>query len=582
MKQTELFPFSKNRYYKGKMLTSADFEAEQRFVEEKSRFVGKIINGTGIACGLHVTAMDDKSILLESGMAIDGEGREIIVEKSNVFKLSSVAGFSELQTDRITLGIRYKENEVQPVYLSDGNKDYEYNRIEEAYELFVQDAETTACGNEMADFLKAATVYEDEHYLIQLVAPQKISIGQFVRINMVVTGKSEDVSNLYLECEIASSALTASKEQKEQAVFLEDIRLTKGQSRLFGYWMKVDDTDQAETSVFIRPDSMKVLVNGAEKEVTAGEELVLGLSKNAPFELALSEIGREGLEESTESVNEVVALANISLHLTAAAYIIEEVEETGVRQYLPLPRSEKDRAEYLSYFCQNLPVIETKVQIEEESEPVKTDAFGKRFATGVVEIPLGNKAREGDVYYSGEIMHGLGAGNVYVEVGYEVIEEDQSGNSTKATVYGDPELFEGNASKVAAETAVKVLNDKGSFVVAIRLLEDVRLLMLTYRWVAISLEKDNELSLQELPGNQSISAVTPTIVMKAKESHFFQAQFHNMKPCTLSYELTEQGMGEITPDGVFTAPAKEGVYEVKIYCTEQPLICTYAYAIVKK
>ncbi len=33
---------------------------------------------------------------------------------------------------------------------------------------------------------------------------------------------------------------------------------------------------------------------------------------------------------------------------------------------------------------------------------------------------------------------------------------------------------------------------------------------------------------------------------------------------------------------LFAAPAKEGVYEIRIYCIDMPVICTYAYAIVKK
>ena len=38
----------------------------------------------------------------------------------------------------------------------------------------------------------------------------------------------------------------------------------------------------------------------------------------------------------------------------------------------------------------------------------------------------------------------------------------------------------------------------------------------------------------------------------------------------------------MTADGIYTAPAREGVYEIRIYCTDRPLVCTYAYAIVKK
>jgi hypothetical protein len=50
----------------------------------------------------------------------------------------------------------------------------------------------------------------------------------------------------------------------------------------------------------------------------------------------------------------------------------------------------------------------------------------------------------------------------------------------------------------------------------------------------------------------------------------------------VTYELTENGSGEITSDGIYTAPAKPGVYEIRIYCTDMPVITTYAYAIVEK
>ena len=179
-------------------------------------------------------------------------------------------------------------------------------------------------------------------------------------------------------------------------------------------------------------------------------------------------------------------------------------------------------------------------------------------------------------------MHGLGCGNVYVEIGLDSIYEDASGQSGQATIFGDSELFRDKKSGVAAKCATMVYNDKGSFVAAVKLLEDVNLLVLTYRWIAISLEGDDHTGFGDALENQSISAVTPTIVLSTKESHFFQAQFHNMKPCSLSYELTEPGYGDITADGVFTAPSREGVYEIKIYCSEKPFICTYAYAIVKK
>jgi hypothetical protein len=73
-----------------------------------------------------------------------------------------------------------------------------------------------------------------------------------------------------------------------------------------------------------------------------------------------------------------------------------------------------------------------------------------------------------------------------------------------------------------------------------------------------------------------------TVQLGKKEKYFFEVDFENMQPCALSYELTEKGSGEIGEDGVYRAPAKEGVYEIKIYCTDKPRIATYVYAIINK
>ena len=70
--------------------------------------------------------------------------------------------------------------------------------------------------------------------------------------------------------------------------------------------------------------------------------------------------------------------------------------------------------------------------------------------------------------------------------------------------------------------------------------------------------------------------------MATRESCFVNVRFNNMEPCTLTYELTEKDSGTITADGIYTAPGREGVFEIRISCAETPLIFTYAYVVVKK
>lgn len=592
MNNNRLLPFSRNRYYKGKMLTSVDFEAEQSYMNDKRRFLNAMVTGSGIVCGLNVVSLDDQSLLIESGMAIDETGREIVVENSVVKKLSTIIGFEELKTNDVCLCIRYAETETQPVYAinrQDSEKEYENNRIEEGYELFLKDLESLEEDYEPeTEFYTGGTLLENKDYKVQLKLPSYICAGQYVKIDLQVEKLSDDKANLYYEGVIQTPALSTMEGGQELSLRLENISLNKGQRIVREYWMLAQSEETPDTSIMFKAGSGKALINGVEQPIISQLNCKIVIVDETTAHLSARQTGNVNIElRGMRSSSDRIRLANLTIVKTGAAYLIETVDEKNVKNYVPTMRDAWKRLEYSSYFSKRLPMYEGntpsasvgKTDITKGNSSVNMP----RLETGIVEIPIGENAKKGDICYSGEIMHGLGAGNVYIEVGYEYLEDNAvSQNPTKTTIYGNPQLFEKDRINVAAETAVKVLNDKGSFVVAVKLLQNVRMLVLTYRWVAIRYDSENLQEEIETTTNQSISAVTPTIVLGSKESYFFQVKYNNMKACSISYELTESSSGEITSDGIYTAPSKEGVYEIKIFCTDKPLICTYAYAIVKK
>jgi len=272
---------------------------------------------------------------------------------------------------------------------------------------------------------------------------------------------------------------------------------------------------------------------------------------------------------------------------TENAYIIEKVEEKKVKKYIETPAQNIIRNEYLDFFG-NAGIPKTSVKEPVFSESFYPESsFGEnkiQMTTGTLEIPVGGKARPGEVFYSGEIMHGLGAGCVYIEIGQEFMEEGiAKGANTRSTVFGNSKLFEQPGRYLPkSETAVKVFNDKGSFVAAVSFAEETDCLMLTYHWVAVKFAGNDTPQIEENTEQQWIEAETPTVVLEPKESYYFGVKFHEMEKCGISYQVTEEDGGQITMDGVYTAPNKEGVYEIMISCMERPYICTYAYAIVKK
>ncbi len=367
----------------------------------------------------------------------------------------------------------------------------------------------------------------------------------------------------------------------------EDVTLMQGGSLVKEYWVKVEDTPAIESELILRSGTAQAFQDETAINTAPHFSMRVRLSESSPLELVSREIGKTNLEMlGAELPDDSIALADIKLVRTSNSYIIDSINEDQVKHYIMTPSQELMRNDYISYYVKPVDLVKQGGH-EDFTKTERTRSRRSDFsniATGTLEIPLGRNAREGDIRYSGEIAHGLGQGNVYVDIGYSFVSDDPGmGANQKSTIYGNPDLFSYSTQRLAdVETAVKVLNEKGSFVVAARLLRNVDYLVLTFRWVAIRFPSGDDIEMTEDYYDKSISVDTPTVVMNAKESHFFGVRFNNMKTASVTYELTAPGSGEISSDGVYTAPSKEGVYEIRIYCTDMPVICTYAYAIVRK
>lgn len=587
MKNNQLFPFERNRYYSGKLLTSADFEAEQLYMNNKRRFLNRIMFGSGIACGLSVVNLDDLSILMESGVAIDETGREIVVESTVIKRLSGVKGFDSLKGDRAGLYIRYKEEDVHAVYCGDigsDGKEYESNRIDESYELYLKDMEdTTLFEDESEDLILREYFMNNADYEISVSVPYTVAKGQAVKLMVCVRRKSEETKVLDFHARLQMPAFTSPEGKHELEIDMCDISISGGQKLTRDYWLSCDNTEAAETDILCSREDIQIRVDGYEVEPGSGIHFKVLLSDRQPYQIAASEAGKASLDANMKSkAEDGVCIAMLQLLRTDVSCLISGIREDGYRQYIMTPGKAAQRQLLMSYFSDS----DRRAQIPEakrqESFQAATAVEMPAFMTsGRLEIPLDVNMKKGDVCVSEEIMHGLGKGNVYVEVGNEYIDESLHGkNNSRNVIYGNSALFDAEEC-MQVETAVRVMNDRGSFQVAAKLLGEQKSIVLQLNWVAFKFSsgKDAE-ELQDLDG--FIAPEMPTVRLRAKESYFFNVSFNNMEPCRLSYELTEPESGEIGADGLYTAPAKEGVYEIYIYCTDMPRISTYAYAVVSK
>ena len=575
------------------MLTSADFQAEQNYVNNKRRFVNSMMFGSGIVCGCNVLSLDDLSILVESGMAVDDFGREIVIASSVVKKLSAIEGFDSLATNKALLCLRYREDNVHTVYSvgyqDNKSSEYEYNRINESYDLFLLDAANVTPRVSLEnELLVHHDLFSDTDHKISLVIPSQIPKGKSAKIVVRIDKISDKPVTVSYESVLQIPVFTTTDGSHELTIEINDVSLGEGESIEKEYWITAQETPVENAEIVVKAGSSVLRVDGHEISIPDAPSLKVGITDLDTESLVTREVSKLSLELRTGLATvDYLVLACIDLVRTESAYIIDKITDGIEKRYIATPSQHFERSK-LSAFFADKPVqgreegrVERTAPAESEGKPTSGHI---QVATGTLEIPLGDKPRRGDIRYSGEIMHGLGKGNVYVEIGYEQFNEDRSlGMSAKSTVYGNAELFAvGPDSIPEVETAVKVLNDKGSFIVAAKIGKEPEFLTLTYRWVAIRFPSGNDMGLLENTSDKSITVETPTVILGTKDSYFFNVKFHNMEKCSVSYELTEEGSGEISAEGVYTAPAKEGVFEIRIFCVENPSICTYAYAIVKK
>ena len=106
-------PFLKSGYYTGKLLHAADFIRDQKYVNDKLEFINRKFHGQGIAEGLEVRIMQDGSLKLTKGSAIDSHGRIIMVPEDRRIEPGEIEGLLPTAEKEFILGIRYAEQPVE-------------------------------------------------------------------------------------------------------------------------------------------------------------------------------------------------------------------------------------------------------------------------------------------------------------------------------------------------------------------------------------------------------------------------------------------------------------------------------------
>ena len=591
MNNRRYYSFERNNYFYGKLLTSRDFEDEQNYMNNKRRLINRVLHGAGIVYGLDVVAVDESSVVIQSGLALDSSGREIVVPSTQVVKLSTIRGYSDLKTSSVCLGIAYAEEKTEPVYAV-MNKDADaqerqYNHLKEGYELFLQDSRDCVREPKKEDeYIAWKVLYQDDDLRITQYLPTFAVPGMLVKARTEIHKTSHMPFVCSFSCKVDADGMIPGETQ----IRADNVSQEYGETMVLEQTFRPEDYIFGNGDVSVRFSEITVQKSGV-KEAAPDTSMTLNPVYGTALEYVHKTSYRGNLDVDLDrKYDEKLWIAGIQLIRSERHSIIDRVEKAPFDQYV-YSSEQLMILEKLEEFLipQDGSAGRPQVHVQGNSERSAAAAPERRSnSSGVFEMSLGSGGEVGKVYFSDEIMHGLGNGPVYVDIGIEYISRDVNASGDRESIIlGDGSIFESDSTVTdekifQVDQAVKILPDRGTFIVGVRPRVKMGRIGLRIRWYAFKPE-DLEQRVYDRSEQKGCIMIQPdTIVLPPKGSVHINPVFINMPEEALSYTLLDPEGGKIDNTGLYTAPAQEGVYEIKAAALSDPEIFTHAFIIVSQ
>ena len=580
------YSFERNHYFSGKLLTSKDFQNEQKYMNDKRRLLNRTLHGMGIVYGMDIVAADDSSIILQSGMALDAGGREIVVPQTQVIKLSTIDGYSELQTEKVCLGIEYSEKKSDSIYAVMEEDEKQYNHIKEGYHLFLKDAEECASGKRPKDeYILSAVLYQDNEYIVTQYAPVFTVPGMVMKSRTEIRKIGHMPCTTSFSCAVTTDGCTEKKELIEANNFVLE----------YGEVLTLEQQFHPEDYIFgteniVLTFSDIVMNKSGEIDTASNIELFIKAVHGTVLDYVHKNSYNDTMDvELDKAYDEKLILAQIDLIRSKQHIMIDKIFRVPFKQYVYNTQQLMILEELKEYICEETSQGTAEIVSETEVHASERKVHDtNRNTSGVFEMSLGNGGEVGKSYFSEEIMHGLGTGPVYVEIGIEYISRDGiASDHRESIILGDGSIFSEDATitdeKIfEVDHAVKILPSRGTFIVGIRPKVKMGRIGLRIRWYAFKPE-DLEQRIYNAKEQKGCIMVQPdTIVIQPKGTIHISPVFINMPEEALVYTLLDPEGGKIDNNGVYSAPAQEGVYEIKVSVLAKPEIYTHAFVIVSQ
>lgn len=592
MNNKQYYSCERNNYFFGKLMTVRDFESEQIYMNSKRRLGNRMMGGVGIVSGLDVILVDNKTFSLEPGLALDYMGREIVVPEPYVRRLNVVKGFEENKDKGVLyLCLKYKEDLKETTFSvansgKSGGVSEEYNRVDEGYELFL----TAEKPNESELKLEHLVNQRVEVYNAGGIKIS-IEIGKYVNpekcLKATVILEKENVeSSVNYSFDLQGEFFKDSAGEKNIKVNYQETELSTYKTVKKDIYLYCDASTDAMTKIILEKSSFKLNVGKEEIKIDNDIEIPVSIRTIPIRDIVIEEYYSKNFTEIIENVeNKYIYLAKFHIVSNQLTYFIESFEKHPFNQYLfsnelisLLQEIGGDSKDSPTIHKETIKKNETVPQVMDLPEP-KAD----NIVTGVERINLGFNPKVGKSYYSYEFVHGLGEGNVAV-----VTAIDNKANyltdERGLLVFGDKDIFTKEEISISAPNVAigaVVNSEKGTVRLGVKLKERTNAQAVDVRWWAFKpveiKEEEEDLVIDE---NVRVVITPNTTRIKPLEQVRFEAHIDGAISQEVRWAMAEKNTGTIDNNGLYTAPSKEGVYEVKAYSVKFENKSDSAYVVV--
>lgn len=580
MKNLKSFPFERNRYFYGKLLSVDDFETEQKYFNDKRRTINRFLFGAGVVCGLHVVEVDDESISLERGLALDFAGREIMVDEPVVKRIVDLEGYDarempEQDNGFYYLCLEYREQAYELVHNVAGNGENgsgEYNKYKEGYHLFVtrQEPEREVF-SPVQLYEKRTVVYNENGVKISQVLPRYLEMGSntVLRIEIENTGQQQSFSFSY---ELLLSFLTW-QDGTTVRVNFDEKDYAKSRKYTLEIPLKAAFINDVEAEAALSAGSFAVKIGGREYSAEGRFASRAQISRGDVSQILKEEYYKSAMDLMVgNTFQQSIYLAKIYVVKAADACLIERIEPLPFGQYIL--HTEISTA-LLYKLEEDIRKLKTAWEAKHEQVNLQRTGTKKSPASSCGEIVFDlESAGEGDVLYSNKIYHGLGACPVTVILGYEA---EGSFIAEREAVFGDASVFDSFTDRFLASLGAKCDPSEGSFVIGMKILKNDGAGTVRVQWTALenpmprSRSRKKQLFIQpDIPNLYCGESITFTTVCEG-----FQDE-------RIRWNVKDLGGGTIDKNGKYTAPDMAGVYQITASSVSCPDVGASTFVVVRE